>query len=142
MHIMSLIYNKNQILQHLVDEHDRYISSSSRCIRFDIQAALISDQYRFKNESTPKLLKILEEFVDSDSAEEYFVYFYWISGTEHEVIDKVLPESAVKHKVRLTFEDTLDAVILPISPSNDHNPVSCIFTTWLILKIAWLLGHD
>ena len=139
---MSLIHNQIQISQHLIDEHDRYITSSSRCIQFEIQAAMIPDQYRFEYESARKLAKIVEGFVDSKSAEEYFVYFHGISDTEFEVIDKALRRAEVRGRVRLTFEHALDAAILRISPGNDHNLVSCNFATQLMVKMASLPGHN
>ena len=138
---MSLIYNQNQISQHLVDEHDRYITSSSRCIQFEIQAALIPDHYRFEYESARKLAKIVEGFVDSKSAEIYFVYFHGISDTEYEVIDKALRKAVVRGRVRFTFEDASDAAILHISPGNEPNLASCNFATRLILKMTSIPNH-
>ena len=139
---MSLIQNQNQISQHLIDEHDQYITSSSRCIQFEIQAALIPDQYRFEYESARKLAKIVEGFVDSKSVEEYFVYFHGISDTEYEVIEKALRRAAVRGRVRFTFEAALDAAILRISPGNEHSLVSCNFDTRLMRKMTSIPGHD
>ena len=120
---MSCLHNREQISQDLIDEYDRFTASSSRCIQFEIQAALIPSQNKFRYQSARKLVKIVEGVVDSKSAEEYFVYFHGIADTEYEPIEKALRNAALRSTVRFTFENASDAAILRISPGPEHHVI-------------------
>jgi len=81
---MSFPIDRNQIPQGLIDEHDRFSTSSRRCIQFEIQAALIPDQNKFEYQSAMELVRTVEGFLNLGSAEEYFVHLHGISDTEFE----------------------------------------------------------
>ena len=127
---MSLILNRDdQISQELIDEHDRFSTSSSRCIQFEIQAALIPDENKFEYQSAEELVTIVQGFVGLGSAHERSVYFHGISDTESEVIERKLDAVGVMGMVRFTFEKALDAAILRIRPGSDHQTIAYSFAS-------------
>ena len=139
---MALLHCRDQISQDPIDEHDRFTTSSSRCMQFEIQAALIPDQNKFEYQSARKLVKTVEGFVDSKLGDEYFVYFHGISDNEYEVIEKALRRAALRGTVRFTFENAVNAAILRISPRNAHRMISCNFASRLFFKIVAIPGHS
>jgi len=84
---MALFLSRDdQISPGPIDEHDWPSTSSSRCIKFEIQAALIPDQNKFEYQSTQELVRTVPGFADSESAQEHSIYFHSVSDTEFEVI--------------------------------------------------------
>jgi len=139
---MSLFQNPDQFSQVLINKHDRYITSGGRCIQFEIQAALIPDQNKFEYQSAPELVRTVQGFVDSESAEEYSVYFHGISDTECEVIERKLRAAGLMSTVRFTFEHALDASILRIRPGPDHHVIAAMFAFQFTKKMASIPGHS
>jgi len=77
---------EDKISQDPIDEHDWPSTSSSRCIKFEIQDALILDQNKFKYQSGQELVRTLPGFADSESAQEHSIYFHSVSDAEFEAI--------------------------------------------------------
>lgn len=140
---MSSPCYRTQISQDLIDQHDRFSTSSNRCIQFEIQAALIADENKFEYRSLEliQLVRTVEQFVDSESPEEY-LYFYGISDREYELIDNVLRQVALRSTVRFTFENALNAAILHIRPGLEHNMIACNFVSKLEKKLASIPGNE
>ena len=109
-----ILTTADQISQDLIDEHDRFSTSSSRCIQFEIQAALIPDQNKFEYQSAQELVTEVWGFVDSESAQEHSVYFHTVSEAEFEVIERELREAGTISMLRFTFEKALNTSILRI----------------------------
>ena len=141
-HNRSVILNRDQISQDLIDEHNRFSTSGSRCIQFEIQAALIPDQNKFEYQSPQELARTVEGFVDSESAEEYSVYFHGISDAEIEVIESELRAFDMMSMVRFTFEKALDASILRIRPGEAHHMIASTFSREFAHKMASIPGHS
>ena len=84
---MALFLTRDdQISQDPIDEHDWPSTSSSRCIKFEIQAALIPHQNKFAYQSAQELVRTLPRFADLESAQEHSIYFHSVSDAEFEVI--------------------------------------------------------
>lgn len=138
---MPLFQNPDQISPDQINKHDRYITSRSRCIQFEIQAALIPDQNKFEYQSAPELVRTVQGFLNSQSAEEYSVYFHGISDTECEAIKGELRAAGIMRTVRFTFENTLNASILRIRPGPDHHMIAAMFAYEFTKKMASIPGH-
>lgn len=80
--------------------------------------------------------------MDSQSAEEYFVYFHGISDSEYEVIERALRRAVLRSTVRFTFENALDAAILRISPSLEHHVIGNNFSFEFVRKIDSSPGYN
>jgi len=137
-----LLTRDDQISQDLIDEHDRFSPSSSRCIQFEIQAALIPDQNKFEYQTAQKLVKTMQGFLRSRSAQEHTVYFRGITYAEVEVIERKLRSAKIMHTVRLTFEKSLNAAILWIRPGSAHHQIASTFGYEFSEKMDEIPGHS
>ena len=108
---------------------------------FEIQAALIPEQNRFPYQSIQELVLAIETTIDSESAEEYVIYFHGISDREYDTIDETLREAQLQSSVRFTFENALDAAILRIMPRSEHHRVGINLFMELSGKIASIPNH-
>jgi len=87
---------------------------------FEMQAALISEKSKFEYESARKLARMVRKTFDSGSADQYFLYFHGVDAREYDVIEQELHRVRIRNAVRLTFENTLDAAIVRITPGPEH----------------------
>ena len=108
---------------------------------FEIQAALIPEQNRFPYQSIQELVLAIETTIDSESAEEYVIYFHGISDREYDTIDETLREAQLQSSVRFTFENALDAAILRIMPRSEHHRLGTNFFMEIRAKIASIPSH-
>jgi len=131
----------DQISQDLIDEHDRFSTSGSRCIQFEIQAALIPDQNKFEYQSARQLVRTVQGFLDSEAAQEYSVYFHGISDAQSEVIERKLRAAEIMRTVRFTFEESLNAAILRIRPGSAHHMIASTFAYEFTKKMTTIPGH-
>jgi len=139
---MALLLSRDdQISQDLIDEHDRFSTSSSRCIQFEIQVALIPDQNKFEYQSTRQLVRTIQGFVDSGAAQEYSVYFHGVCDAEFEVIERKLRAAELMGMVHFTFEKALNAAILRIRPGSAHHIIASTFGYKFTRKMHAIRGH-
>ena len=104
--------------------------------------ALIPDRNKFEYRSAQELVRTVQGFVDSESAEEYWVYFHGISDSECEGIDGELRAAGLMSTVRFTFEHALNSSILRIRPGPDHHMIAAMFAYEFTKKMASIPGHS
>jgi len=136
-----LLTRDDQISQDLIDEHDRFSPSSSRCIQFEIQPALIPDQNKFEYQTAQKLVKTVQGFLRSGSAQEHTVYFHSITDAAVHMIERKLRAAEIMRTVRFTFEESLNAAILRIRPGSAHHLIASNFAYEFTQKMATIPGH-
>ena len=76
-----LLTRDDQISQDLIDEHDRFRPSSSGCIQFEIQAALIPDQNKFEYQTAQNLVKTVQGFLRSLRNTQYIPRYHRCCGS-------------------------------------------------------------
>lgn len=139
-YLMSLILNPNRVPQDLIHEHDRFSTSSKRCIQFEIQAALIPDRYKFQYQSARDLAMLVKALVNQKHPEQY-LYFRGISDGGLEAIESALREAQIRPAVLFTFENALDSAILPIRPGMEHGIIAYNFAFRIGEKIDSIPCH-
>jgi len=139
--LQFLALRKRLIREFKKPESEGFITSSSRSIQFEIQAALIPDKHKFEYQSARELVRIVEGFRDF-WFKEYFIYFHGISDSEYEAIERELRRAGLRGMVRFTFENALDAAILRISPGPERYVIGGHFALELLRKIPSIPGHD
>jgi len=136
-----LLTRDDQISQDLIDEHDRFSASSSRCIQFEIQAALIPDQNKFEYQTAKKLVRTVQGFLRSGTAQEHTVYLHGITDAAAQGIGRKLRAAEIMRTVRITFEESLNAAILRIRPGSAHHMIASTFAHEFTQKMATIPGH-
>jgi len=96
---------------------------------------------KFKYQSARELARTVQEFVDSESAQEYIVYFHLISDAEVYVIERKLRAAEIMRTVDFPFEKSLDGAILRIRPGSAHHLIASTFAYEFTQKIDAIHGH-
>ena len=110
---MSISPKESQALQsHIIP--DPLPGTGKISPEFEMQAALIPDQYRFEYQSPAKLISTIQTTIDSGSAEEYFLYFYNINHGHLPEIDEEFWTCQLRCTVRFTTENSLSALICKV----------------------------
>jgi len=139
---MALFLTRDdQISQDLIDEHDGFSTSSSRCIQFEIQAALIPDQNKFEYQSAQELVRTVWGFADSESAQEHPTHFHSVSDAEFAVIRREILEAGTMSIVRFTFEKGLNRSILQIRHGSAHHLIASTLGYEFAQKMHWHAIH-
>ena len=107
-----------------------------------MQAALIPDQHKFEYNWEDDLVRKVKRIIDSGTADQYFLYFHQVAYSDFEFIDWELRRAQLRSKVRFTFENSLDAVILRIIPGPEHARVGTYLYSMIALKISSIPGHS
>ena len=139
---MSLIDNQGGIAHGSIRGGGGVGAAGGRTIPFEMQAALIPDQYKFKYKSARELASTVERVSHSCKADQYFLYFHGVVDDEYDVIDRELCEVQLRSSVRLTFENALNAAILRIIPGPGPSGVGINFYSMIALKITSIPGHS
>ena len=105
-----------------------------RSARFRIQVAIIHGRNKFEYKLAPDLSWIVGSITDSDSTEEYFLYFYGIVERELETIDNELRTAHPRSPLRLTFRNELHVVMMRIMPGAEHERVGVGLYTEILVK--------
>jgi len=138
---MSLPHNPGEITHGVIRQGARPGARGGKATQFEMQAALIPGSHRFEYQSARRLTRIVESFVDSGTANEYFLYFHGVTDRQFDVIGQDLRSFQLRSRVRLTFENALDAAILRIIPGSEHAKISSSLYIAIAHKIAGLPGH-
>jgi len=109
---------------------------------FEMQAALIPDESKFKYESARKLARTVEKTFNSGTADQYFLHFHGVGDREFDMIERELRRVQLRNSVRFTFENSLDAAIIRITPGPEHSRVGINLYCEIIDKIASTPGHS
>jgi len=109
---------------------------------FEMQAALIPDESKFKYESARKLARTVEKTFNSGTADQYFLHFHGVEDHEFDRIERELRRVQLRNSVRFTFENALDAAIIRITPGPEHSRVGINLYCEIIDKIASTPGHS
>ena len=117
-------------------------AASGGTTQFEMQAALIPNQHKFKYKSARELASTVERVSHSWTADQYFLYFHGVVDDEYDVIDEELCKVQLRSTVRLTFENTLEAAILRIIPRLEPWRVGINFYSMIVLKIPSIPGHS
>ena len=137
---MSLLNNPGEISHCSINGGGLVSAAGGGTTLFEMQAALIPDESKFEYQSPQKLARIVEKAFDSESADQYFLYFHGVVDRDFDVIEEELGRFQVRKGVRLTFENALDAVIIRITPGPEHVRVGKSLYIEIIAKIARIPG--
>ena len=139
---MSLLNNPDGIAHGSINGGGGVIVAGGGTIQFEMQAALIPDQSKFEYESARSLARMVRKTFDSGSADQYFLYFHGVDAQEYDVIEQALCRVRIRNAVRLTFENTLDAAIVRITPGPEHRAVVINLYYAIFHKIISIPGHS
>jgi len=139
---MSLLNNPGEIAHGSINRGGGIGAAGGGTALFEMQAALIPDQHKFKYKSARELAGKVEWITGSWSADQYFLYFHGVVDREFDVIERELRRVQLRNAVRLTFENGLEAAILRISPRPEHARVGINLFSMIVLKIASIPGHS
>ena len=110
--------------------------------QFEMQVALIPDEYKFEYRSARKLARRVEKTFDSRSADQYFLYFHGVVDRELDEIEEELESVGLRRRVRLTFENAFDAAIIRITDGPKYTGVGESLYLEIIEKTASIPGHS
>ena len=96
---------------------------------------------KFKYQSAREPARTVQEFVDSESAQEYSVYSHHISDAEVDVIERNLRAAEIMRTVHFTFEKLLDGAILGRRPGSAHHLIASTFAHEFTRKMHAFHGH-
>ena len=139
---MSLLNNTDEITQGSINGGGGVGGANGGTTQFEMQVALIPDQHKFEYKSARKLARIVEKTFDSESADQYFLYFHGVVDSKFDVIERELRKVQLRNTVRLTFENALDAAIIRITPGPEHVRVGKSLYLKIIDKITSIPGHS
>ena len=139
---MSLFNNPDGIAHGSIDGGGGVGAASGGTTQFQMQAALIPDQHKFEYNWEDDLVRKVKRIIDSGTADQYFLYFHEVAYSDFEFIDWELRRAQLRSKVRFTFENSLDAVILRIIPGPEHARIGRYLYSMIALKISSIPGHS
>ena len=139
---MSLFNSLDEIAHGSINGGSGVGAANGGITQFKMQAALIPDRHKFRHQSAQDLLRTVRRIIDSETTDQYFLYFHGVVYYEFECIDRELRRTHLRSKVRLTFENSLDAVILRIIPGPEHARVGRYLYSMIALKITSIPGHS
>ena len=114
---MSQSHNENPILQDLAALNPQP-GTRDRSTPSQMQAALIPDENRFEYQSAQELVRKIQTTIDSESAEEYFLYYQAVSDSEFNVLEKELRAVQLRTEAHFTWLKLgIKCLILLESPS-------------------------
>jgi len=113
-----------------------------RSKQFEMQAALIPAENRFKYESAAKLLSTIKSIANSESADEYFLYIHGVTHDHLPELDRAFFFSDLRCTVLFTTENSLQALICRILPGGRHKTLMMNLTMRISLKVARIPGHS
>ena len=106
--------------------------------QFEIQAALIPQQNRFQYRSPAALVRTITSTIDSNAAEEYFIYIQGIGEKDPDKIQTRLGRSFFFSPfTRLAFENALGAAIIRITPTSERGSVGASLSQRIMAKISF-----
>ena len=138
---MSLSPNQNQTLQSDTTP-DPPQDTRGRSKQFEMQAALIPAENRFKYESAAKLLSTIKRIANSKSADEYFLYIHGVTHDHLPELDRVFCWSDIRCTVLFTTENSLQALICRILPGGRHKTLMMNLTMRISFKVSRIPGHS
>ena len=139
---MSLLNSLDEISHGSISGGGGVGAANGGTTLFEMQAALIPDQHKFEYAWAHDLVSKVQRIIDSGTADQYFLYFDGVVSYAFESIDRELRRAQLRNAVRLTFENTLDAVILRIIPGPEHARVGRYLYSMIALKITSIPGHS
>ncbi|KAG0130898.1 hypothetical protein HOY82DRAFT_648223, partial [Tuber indicum] len=111
---------------------------------FEIQASIIPIINKFRYESARGLVTIVQDIVNSGSAGMSFslLYFCGVVDREFNIIEEQLHLVQLRSAVRFAFENSLNAAILRIIPSAEHERVRVRLFLMIVRNIASIPGNS
>ena len=139
---MSLFNNPDEIAHDSISGDGGVGAASGGTTQFQMQVALIPNQHKFEYQRAQDLVRKVQRIIDSGTADQYFLYFHEVAYSDFEFIDWELRRAQLRSKVRFTFENSLDAVILRIIPGPEHARIGRYLYSMIALKISSIPGHS
>ena len=136
---MSASHNQGQTPQSEITPVP--LLDATRSPQFEMQASLIPDENKFKYQSAPELLRIINNTVKSESAKEYFLYFHGVTHDHLPELESKSFRSNLECTVRFTTENSLQALICRILTGAGHRTLTLNLSTSIKLKVAAIPGH-
>jgi len=119
-------------------------SSASPSTAFEALAALISPSHRYRFASAARLGNTMAARIQDCVSKERGCYIY-VDGVGERMIDAIdntFCNRGLTGALRLTYEATLDALIIKCMPGEEHEKTSRSFLVNLLEKIVAIPGHN